>query len=83
MACFQNAAAHLEPGGRFLIEVEVPALQRLPPGESIRPFHVGEARWGFDEYDVADQRQSATICASGTGPLDAVGPVPLRLAGRA
>src|SRR4051812_39419219 len=36
--CFRNAAAHLEPGGCFVIEVGVPALQRLPPGETVRPF---------------------------------------------
>jgi SAM-dependent methyltransferase len=55
VACFRNAAAHLEPGGRFVIEVGVPDLQRLPPGETIHPFHVSETRWGFDEYDVASQ----------------------------
>jgi SAM-dependent methyltransferase len=55
VACFRNVAAHLEPGGCFLIEVGVPGLQRLPPGETIRAFHVSESRWGFDEFDVADQ----------------------------
>lgn len=53
--CFQNAAAHLEPGGCFVIEVEVPALQRLPPGETVRAFTVSPTRLGFDEYDVAAQ----------------------------
>ena len=38
-----------------MIEVSVPELQRLPPGETIRAFHVGETRWGLDEYDVARQ----------------------------
>ncbi len=37
VACFQNVAAHLEPGGCFVIEVGVPQLQRLPPGETVRP----------------------------------------------
>ena len=55
VACFRNVAAHLEPGGRFLVEVGVPALQRLPPGETFRVFHVSETKWGFDEYDVATQ----------------------------
>ena len=55
VACFRNVAAHLEPGGCFVIEVVVPELQRLPPGETIRAFHVSETRWGFDEYDVAIQ----------------------------
>ena len=40
VACFDNVAAHLEPGGCFVIEVGVPALQRLPPGETVRPFTV-------------------------------------------
>jgi SAM-dependent methyltransferase len=55
VACFRNVAAHLEPRGCFVIEVGVPGLQRLPPGETIRAFHVSETRWGFDEYDVATQ----------------------------
>ena len=53
--CFQNVAAHLEPGGCFVIEVGVPDLQRLPRGETVRPFHVSPTRLGFDEYDVAAQ----------------------------
>jgi SAM-dependent methyltransferase len=55
VACFQNVAAHLEPGGCFVIEVGVPALQRLPPGETVRAFDVTPAHLGFDEYDVAAQ----------------------------
>jgi SAM-dependent methyltransferase len=55
VACFRNVAAHLAPGGCFVIEVGVPDLQRLPPGETVRPFHVSETRLGFDEYDVANQ----------------------------
>jgi SAM-dependent methyltransferase len=55
VACFRNVAAHLEPGGCFVIEVNIPALQRLPPGETIRAFHLSESRWGIDEYDVARQ----------------------------
>ncbi len=54
-ACFRNVAAHLEPGGTFVIETMLPDLQRLPPGETVRPFRVAEDRWGFDEYDVANQ----------------------------
>jgi SAM-dependent methyltransferase len=53
--CFRTVAAHLEPGGCFVIEVGVPELQRLPPGETILAFHVSENRWGIDEYDVATQ----------------------------
>jgi SAM-dependent methyltransferase len=55
IACFQNVAAHLEPGGCFVIEVMVPALQRLPPGETVRAFNLSATRLGFDEYDVASQ----------------------------
>jgi SAM-dependent methyltransferase len=55
VACFQNVAAHLEPGGCFVIEVGVPDLQRLPPGETVRPFDVSAKHLGFDEYDVVAQ----------------------------
>jgi SAM-dependent methyltransferase len=55
VACFRNVAAHLEPGGCFVIEVGVPELRRLPPGETMRVFRASETGWGFDEYDVATQ----------------------------
>jgi SAM-dependent methyltransferase len=55
VACFQNVAAHLRPGGCFVIETGVPALQRLPPGETVRAFNVSATRLGFDEYDVVSQ----------------------------
>jgi SAM-dependent methyltransferase len=55
VACFRNAAAHLRPGGSFVVEVEVPQLQRLPPGETVRPFSVTSTHLGFDEIDVATQ----------------------------
>jgi len=54
--CFANAAAHLEPGGRFVIEVGVPSLRRLPTGERFVPFDVSSEHLGFDEYDVVNQR---------------------------
>jgi hypothetical protein len=53
--CFRNVAAHLEPGGCFVIEVYVPELQRLPPGETVHAFTVTPAHLGFEEYDVATQ----------------------------
>ncbi|MFN0147463.1 MAG: methyltransferase domain-containing protein, partial [Dehalococcoidia bacterium] len=56
VACFQNVARHLAAGGRFVIEVEVPQLQRLPPGEIARPFEVTERHLGFDTFDLATQR---------------------------
>ena len=53
--CFRNAATHLETNGCFVIEVLVPRLQRLPPGETFQPFDVGPTHLGFDEYDVVRQ----------------------------
>ena len=53
--CFRNAAAHLEPGGCFVIEVYIPELQRLPTGETIHAFTVTPTHLGFEEYDVATQ----------------------------
>jgi SAM-dependent methyltransferase len=55
VACFENAARHLEPGGSFVIEVGVPELRRLPPGERFVPFSVTPTHVGVDEYDVVDQ----------------------------
>jgi SAM-dependent methyltransferase len=57
--CFRNAAHHLAPDGSFVIEVLVPGLQRLPPGETVRPFSVTPTYLGFDEYDVVTQRQTS------------------------
>jgi SAM-dependent methyltransferase len=53
--CFRNVAAHLEPGGCFVIEVGTPELRRLPPGETMRVFDASDTHWGVDEYDVATQ----------------------------
>lgn len=57
---FRNAAAHLRPGGLFLIEVGVPDLRRLPPGQDTVPFTVApdgnrSGYVGFDQYDVVTQ----------------------------
>ena len=84
VACFRNAAAHLEPGGRFVIEVETPQLQRLPPGETIRPFTVTPTHLGFDEFDIAQPGPPlAPLLGGGRAAQDAVDAVPLRLASRA
>jgi SAM-dependent methyltransferase len=56
VACFRNAAAHLEPGGCFVIELGIPDLQRLPRGDALRVFSASETHWGVDEYDVVTQR---------------------------
>jgi SAM-dependent methyltransferase len=55
VACFENAARHLLPGGSFVVEVGVPDLQRLPPGETYVPFAVADDHAGVDEYDVVSQ----------------------------
>jgi SAM-dependent methyltransferase len=55
VAVFRNVAARLEPGGHFVIEVMVPQLQRLPPGDTLQVFDASESHWGIDEYDVVNQ----------------------------
>jgi hypothetical protein len=55
VACFRNAASHLEPGGCFVVECMVPELRRLPPGETYHVFHGGGSDWGIDEYDTVEQ----------------------------
>jgi len=52
---FRNAAAHLEPGGCFVVENYIPELQRLPPGETVHVFTATPTHLGFEEYDVATQ----------------------------
>ncbi|GAB3826943.1 class I SAM-dependent DNA methyltransferase [Dactylosporangium cerinum] len=59
VACFRNVAAHLQPGGRFVVEVMMPDLRRLPPGQDVVPFLVSETRWAYDLYDVATQSMSS------------------------
>lgn len=55
IACFENAARHLRPGGRFVVEVGVPPLRRLPPGQTRLAFALSDAHWGVDAFDVATQ----------------------------
>ena len=55
VACFENAAHHLAPGGHFVVEVMVPDLRRLHPGERVRAFATDPTHLGFDEYDLATQ----------------------------
>jgi SAM-dependent methyltransferase len=55
LACFRNAAAHLRPGGRFVIDVMIPELRRLPPGNTTVVFAKTSDHFGFDEYEVAGQ----------------------------
>jgi len=57
--CFKNAARHLPLGGRFVIELWVPPLRSMPPGQNAVPFDVSDGHVGFDTYDVVTQE-----CAS-------------------
>ena len=59
VACFENAATHLQSGGRFVIETGVPDLQLLPLGRTIIPFRAEPDGVSFDVYDVATQRFSS------------------------
>jgi hypothetical protein len=79
VACFQNVAAHLEPGGSFVIEVGVPALRRLPPGETVRVFATEPGYVGFDEYTdlTAQQFRSHHWHVTGDGTAEEMS-VPLR-----
>ncbi|GAA3339591.1 class I SAM-dependent methyltransferase [Amorphoplanes nipponensis] len=56
VACFRNAARHLEPGGRFVIELGVPQLRKLPPGQRAAVFRSEPGYIGLDTYDVVRQR---------------------------
>lgn len=77
IACFRNVAAHLSPGGCFVIEVNVPALQRLAPGDTVLAFDVGPTHLGFDEFDVASQGLVSHHYSLGDGRLEVVS-VPFR-----
>ncbi|NBE91696.1 class I SAM-dependent methyltransferase [Nonomuraea sp. KC401] len=55
VACFRNAARHLEPGGRFVIELWVPELRKLPPGQPATVFTAESGYIGLDTYDVLRQ----------------------------
>jgi SAM-dependent methyltransferase len=56
VACFRNAARHLTPGGRFIIELWVPDLRTLPPGQQATVFHAEPGYIGLDTYDVLHQQ---------------------------
>ena len=79
IACFQNAAAHLEPGGCFLVEVGVPPLQRLPRGESLLAFARTATHWGVDEFDVVTQNFTSHHMTLRNGSWDQIS-VPFRYA---
>ena len=82
--CFRNAAAHLSPGGCFVIDVMVPELRGLPAGQNLVPLHVVPNRWGFDVYhDLVTQSMSSELHRGRRRPRHVhLGPVPLRVAVR-
>lgn len=51
LAVFANAAAHLEPGGCFLVEVIIPQLRRVPIGEIGRVFTLDPDHVGVETFD--------------------------------
>nr|WP_042188681.1 class I SAM-dependent methyltransferase [Kibdelosporangium sp. MJ126-NF4]CEL18390.1 Methyltransferase SCO0408 [Kibdelosporangium sp. MJ126-NF4]CTQ97873.1 Methyltransferase SCO0408 [Kibdelosporangium sp. MJ126-NF4] len=59
VACFRNVAAHLQPGGRFVVEAEVPEVRKLPPGHKIVPLYSSGTQWAFDVYDMATQSMTS------------------------
>jgi SAM-dependent methyltransferase len=62
LEAFRNAARHLVPGGRFVIENYVPELRRLPPGETTYLFAATETHVGYEQYDVANQLAVSHHC---------------------
>ncbi|SEN98396.1 Methyltransferase domain-containing protein [Actinacidiphila rubida] len=60
VACFRNAAAHLAPGGCFVVEVGVPELRRIPAGQNIVPFATGPTEWAYTTYDTVTQDATCT-----------------------
>jgi SAM-dependent methyltransferase len=65
--CFRNAARHLRPGGRFVVELGVPDLRVLPPGQQGAVFAVEPGYLGVDTYDVLHQHLVSHHVRSGEG----------------
>ena len=84
VACFQNAAEHLRSGGRFVIETGVPALQKLPVGQTIVPFRADPAASASTSTTSSRRTSAPSTITFADGRVE-TGPrrVPLRLAGRA
>jgi hypothetical protein len=79
VACFENAAAHLSSGGRFVIEARVPELQRLPLGQTVLPWRAGPDGMSYYVYDVVTQRLSGQHYYLSDGRMEA-SPIELRYA---
>ena len=67
VACFRNAARHLSPGGRFVVELWVPELRALPPGQPATVWHSEPGYIGLDTYDVLHQQVVSHHFHFGTG----------------
>jgi SAM-dependent methyltransferase len=79
VACFENAAAHLDSGGRFVIEARVPELQRLPLGQTVLPWRADPGGMSYYVYDVVTQRLSGQHYHLADGRIEA-SPVEMRYA---
>src|SRR5205085_822277 len=71
VACFQNAAAHLAPGARFVIEARVPELRRLPLGQTVLPWRADPSGLSFYVYDTVTQRLSGQHYRFSDGQVEA------------
>jgi SAM-dependent methyltransferase len=60
--CFRNIAAHLRPGGRFLLHAFVPDLSRVERGEniSVREAGLDQVRLDTTTFEPAAQRLNTT-----------------------
>ena len=75
VACFQNAANHLQPGGTFVVEVMVPELRKYPPGTTAVPFEITKSHLGFDAYETSEQKlvsHHVFIAADGTARYESL-----------
>ncbi len=78
IACFQNAGRHLRPGGHFVIEVWVPQLRQLPPGQTLVPGTVTDTLLIMDSYDLVTQRLFSHRYQLADGKVIAAGGTPHR-----
>ena len=73
VACFGNAATHLEAGGRFVIEVGVPRLRSLPPGQDAQVFSHEPGYVGYDRYtDLVAQQATSHHFLSRDGDVNEI-----------
>lgn len=70
VAVFANAARHLQPGGRFVVELGVPSLREMPPGQRGLVFDMSAEHVGIDTLDdVVGQLTSSHHWSSIDGRL--------------